>query len=58
MNEPNQALIFIYRRLLRLYPASFQQEFGEEMHTIFIEAATEAAAQDAVGWWLARSATS
>jgi hypothetical protein len=49
MNEPNQVLIFIYRRLLRLYPGSFQQEFGEEMHTIFVEAATEAAAQEAVG---------
>lgn len=35
MNEPNQALIFIYRRWC-LCPASFQQEFGEKVHTIFM----------------------
>lgn len=32
------SFIRFYTRLLRLYPADFQNEFGEEMTAVFIQA--------------------
>jgi hypothetical protein len=37
------SLAWMYRLLLRLYPADFRQEFGDEMAAIFSEAITEVA---------------
>ncbi len=35
MNFLTAALIYIYSRLLLLYPHSFQNEFAEEMKAVF-----------------------
>jgi hypothetical protein len=45
-------LIRFYRLLLRLYPASFSEELGEEMVTVFAEGVAEA--QRASPWAVAR----
>ena len=31
----------LYQRLLRLYPAVYRQEFGEEMQCVFLQAQAE-----------------
>ena len=35
-------MLFVYRRLLRLYPAEFRAEFGDEMTAVIAEARSEA----------------
>ncbi len=41
----NSLLIRVYRSLLRLYPAAFRAEFGDEMAAVFATAVREAAAE-------------
>jgi hypothetical protein len=52
----NNLLIQLYRILLRLYPASFSEQLGEEMVTVFAQAVAEAqrASQGAVARVLLR----
>lgn len=41
--KSKEMLIRLYRVLMRLYPASFQEEFAEEMQWVFAQAVDEAA---------------
>ncbi len=42
MDQTENKLLRIYGSLLRLYPAEFRREFGEEMECVFAEALTNA----------------
>ncbi len=43
MNKTRQLIVHLYAALLRLYPASFRDEFADEMETVFIENICDAA---------------
>lgn len=45
MKRLTNAFIVLYGWLVRLYPAGFQEAFGEEMRTVFEDAATEASSR-------------
>ena len=44
-------MLGLYRTLLRLYPASFRQEFGEEMIAVFREARADVATRKLARAW-------
>src|SRR4051794_27627141 len=43
----------LYNWLLRLYPASFRNEYGTELRAIFSRRLQQATGVDAVGFWIA-----
>lgn len=55
MKRSVQVLVWIYSRLLRLYPRQYRAEYGEELQTVFSLVANETAQQGAfsvirLGW--------